>query len=156
MTNPKIHQLLERYWQCETSLEEERLLMDFFTGDSVPEELKVYQSLFIRKSRQKAICTTPVQSFVPKKPVMRYFYPAMKIAASILIVLTFGIGVYTNYKQEQFKDRLFSESASDVLDARRDSIEVMAQALLQLLPEQTQDEDSLQLTSSSFIDSKKE
>jgi len=156
MTNSEIHQLLERYWQCETSLEEERLLMDFFTGDSIPEGLKIYQSLFVRKNQQKTIRRISVQPLAPKKPLTHYFYPAMKVAASVLIVLMFGIGVYTNYKQEQFKDRVFSESASDVLNARRDSIEVMAQALLQLLPEQTQDEDSLQLTNPSFIDLKKE
>ena len=143
MTSDNLHKLLERYWQCETSLEEEQLLQDSFCGDdSVSEELKVYKSLFLWKNQQKAIQGAPVRPFVSKKPVMHYFYPVMKIAASILIVLTFGIGVYTHYYQEQFMNQLFSESSSEALDARKDSVEVVAKALLQS-PEQMQDEDSI-------------
>lgn len=41
-----IYQLLERYWKGETSLSEERLLCDFFAGDSVPDELRKYCSWF--------------------------------------------------------------------------------------------------------------
>ena len=33
-----IEQLLERYWQCETSLEEEAQLRAFFNGSDVPEQ----------------------------------------------------------------------------------------------------------------------
>ena len=74
---------------------------------------------------------------------MHYFYPVMKIAASVLIVLMFGIGVYTHYYQERFMDQLFSESASEALDARKDSVEVVAKASLQLSLEPMQDEDSI-------------
>ena len=31
-----IEQLLERYWQCETSVEEEATLRDFFAKEEVP------------------------------------------------------------------------------------------------------------------------
>ena len=31
-----IEQLLERYWQCETSVEEESVLRDFFSREDVP------------------------------------------------------------------------------------------------------------------------
>ena len=147
MEENNIHKLLERYWQGETSLEEERLLRDFFSGDSVPDELKSYKPLFIWKNRQKAILATPVRLSTPRKPVMRYFYPAMKIAASVLIVLMFGIGVYTHYRQEQFMEQLFSDSSPEMLDARKDSTDVVAKASLQLSPEQMQKEDSILLTS---------
>ena len=153
--NQLYKQLLERYWQCETSSEEERLLQEFFTNDSVPDELKRYKTLFAWKNQQKAIPAASVQPFVSKKPAIR-FYPAMKIAASILIVLTFGIGVYTHYQQEQFMGQLFSESSSDALDARKDSIEVVAKASLQLSPEQMQKEDSLLLTNPKIINPEKE
>ena len=144
MTNNNWHKLLERYWQGETSLEEEKLLQNFFCGDdSDPEELKMYKSLFLWKNQQKAIHGTAVQPLVPKKPVKHYFYPAMKIAASVLIVLLFGIGVYTHYRQEQFMDELFSDSSTDVLDARKDSTEVVAKVSLQLSPEQMEEEDSI-------------
>ena len=41
-----INQLLERYWNCETSLEEEGILRAFFSQKDVPVELRQYQSLF--------------------------------------------------------------------------------------------------------------
>ena len=41
-----IEQLLERYWNCETSLEEEEILRTFFSQKEVPAELRRYASLF--------------------------------------------------------------------------------------------------------------
>ena len=41
-----INQLLDRYWKCETSLEEEEILRTFFSQDELPAELKPYKSLF--------------------------------------------------------------------------------------------------------------
>ena len=44
-----IEQLLERYWQCETSLEEESELRSFFSEEEVPAHLLRYKNcLFIR------------------------------------------------------------------------------------------------------------
>ncbi|MDR0542641.1 MAG: hypothetical protein LBH19_10610 [Dysgonamonadaceae bacterium] len=141
MEQDKIIQLLERYWQCETSLEDERLLRDFFAGDSVPKEWRAYQPLFVWKDKQKTIQGTPVHPTTSKRPAM-YFYPILKIAASVLIVLTFGISVYTHFQQEKFMDRMFSESALNALDTKKDSVDAMAKASLRLAPE----EDSLRIT----------
>ncbi|MGN1375062.1 MAG: pyruvate ferredoxin oxidoreductase [Prevotella sp.] len=41
-----IEQLLERYWNCETSLEEEQILRSFFSQKDVPSELLQYRNLF--------------------------------------------------------------------------------------------------------------
>lgn len=41
-----IEQLLERYFQCETSLEEERILRTFFSQSDVPVALLPYRELF--------------------------------------------------------------------------------------------------------------
>ena len=41
-----IEQLLSRYWQCQTSLEEEQILRAFFSQDDIPEELLANKSLF--------------------------------------------------------------------------------------------------------------
>ncbi len=52
-----IEQLLERYWQCETSLEEEQILRAFFSQADVPAGLQQYRSLFaFEASEQKAPC----------------------------------------------------------------------------------------------------
>ena len=41
-----IEQLLERYFAAETTVQEERLLRDFFAQDEVPEHLRQWQPLF--------------------------------------------------------------------------------------------------------------
>lgn len=41
-----IEQLLERYWNCETSMEEEGILKAFFCQKDVPMQLRKYKSLF--------------------------------------------------------------------------------------------------------------
>ena len=46
MDSNNIEQLLEKYWMCETSLEEEQQLRDFFKGHGVPASLKEATILF--------------------------------------------------------------------------------------------------------------
>ncbi len=45
-----IEQLLERYWNCETSLEEEKILRSFFAQKDVPVRLLPYRELFVGQS----------------------------------------------------------------------------------------------------------
>lgn len=41
-----IEQLLERYWECQSTLEEEQILRSFFSQTDLPEHLQPYASLF--------------------------------------------------------------------------------------------------------------
>ncbi|GHV26377.1 hypothetical protein FACS1894176_06990 [Bacteroidia bacterium] len=129
MEQVKIKQLLERYWQCETSVEEERELRAFFSEQEIPEDLKQYQPLFVWENKQKNITTNQANIFTqPKKTFRIGFYPLLKIAASVLIVATFGISVYTYYQQEKMMDVLFSESASDAVEPTPNAGVVVAKA----------------------------
>ena len=47
-----IEQLLERYWSCETTVEEETLLRDFYKQTNLPENLERYRSLFEFQNEQ--------------------------------------------------------------------------------------------------------
>lgn len=47
-----IEQLLERYWRCETSLQEEEILRLFFSQEEVPTNLVPYKDLFIYEQEQ--------------------------------------------------------------------------------------------------------
>ena len=42
-----IEQLLERYWACETTLQEEEILRTFFSQEDVPADLQKYRALFV-------------------------------------------------------------------------------------------------------------
>ena len=48
-----IEQLLERYWQCETSLEEESELRAFFSKGEIPAHLLQYKDLFVYQQVQR-------------------------------------------------------------------------------------------------------
>lgn len=50
-----IEQLLERYWACETSVEEEQILRSFFRQKEIPVHLLPYKSLFIYQDKEKEI-----------------------------------------------------------------------------------------------------
>lgn len=47
-----IEQLLERYWECQTSAEEESILRAFFQQKDMPTHLARYQSLFEYEEQQ--------------------------------------------------------------------------------------------------------
>lgn len=47
-----IEQLLERYWRCETTTEEEHILRTFFSQADVPASLAKYKDLFVYEHQQ--------------------------------------------------------------------------------------------------------
>lgn len=47
-----IEQLLDRYWLCETTPEEENILRAFFAQNDVPAELARYKALFVYQRQQ--------------------------------------------------------------------------------------------------------
>lgn len=99
-----INQLLERYWKCETSLEEENILRAFFSQDSIPADLQRYQSLFAYEAKETADdvlgsdfdekilsmigASQPVKARVITMP--QRLRPLFKAAAVVTIVLTLG------------------------------------------------------------------
>ena len=46
MDSKEIGQLLEKYWNCETSLEDEQILRSYFSGPDVPDQMKDAAELF--------------------------------------------------------------------------------------------------------------
>ena len=52
-----IQQLLDRYWQGDTSIEEENNLRQFFIQPNVPDELLQYRALFVYEHDESATDT---------------------------------------------------------------------------------------------------
>lgn len=48
-----IEQLLERYWECQTTLEEEQILRSFFSQSDVPEHLRQYADFFVYEANSQ-------------------------------------------------------------------------------------------------------
>lgn len=82
-----IDEIIERYFDGETSLEEEKLLRDYFRRQNIDERHKVYAPMFNFFSEER--CDVSVE----KKKRRTSLYTWIGIAASILLL----IGVRTFY-----------------------------------------------------------
>lgn len=97
-----VEQLLGRYWQCETSLEEESELRSFFSKEEVPAHLLQYKDLFVYQQVQKEIglgedfdarILAQVEAPVVKAKrltLVGRFMPLFKAAAVIAVMLSLG------------------------------------------------------------------
>ena len=98
-----INQLLERYWQCETTLQEEAILRAFFSQDDVPESLMQYKALFsIQQEKEQALgddfdarilAMVGQQEPKQKARVVSFTHrlmPLFRAAAVVAIILTIG------------------------------------------------------------------
>jgi hypothetical protein len=97
-----IEQLLERYWNCETSLEEEQILRSFFRQKEIPAHLLPYKQLFAYQEVEKEIglgedfdarILAQVEKPVvkAKRLTMRArFMPLFKSAAAIAVLFVMG------------------------------------------------------------------
>ncbi len=96
MDSNEIKQLLEKYWNCETSLEEEQQLREYFRGNNVPESLKETSELFRYFEKQKK--ESLVQGFdgeimnrikaeSPQGKVVKMMFNVARIAAGLVVVV---------------------------------------------------------------------
>ncbi|MEP2668208.1 MAG: hypothetical protein ABJH04_04400 [Cyclobacteriaceae bacterium] len=92
----KIEQLLEKYWKCETSLEEESELKAYFSENEVPESLKETAMLFQYFESQKKLEIRKIEfdqkvktgvTPVEKGKVIKMFFTTAKIAAGVLVLV---------------------------------------------------------------------
>ena len=94
-----IEQLLERYWRCETTLQEEEILRSFFSQEDVPVALLAYRDLFVAQREvldesfdERMLAMVDEQK--PVKPIVitmrQRLMPLFKAAAVVAIILTLG------------------------------------------------------------------
>ena len=95
-----IEQLLERYWQCETTLQEEAILRTFFSQEDVPASLQQYKALFTLQQEKETLgddfdarMLEMVGIEEPKAKVISLtsrLMPLFRAAAIVAIILTLG------------------------------------------------------------------
>lgn len=99
-----IEQLLERYWNCQTTLEEERILRSFFSQDDVPAQLLHYKELFDTQREaaeerlgddfdEKMMNLTGSQAKTVKlahRTLKQRIMPLIKAVAAVAVVITIG------------------------------------------------------------------
>lgn len=97
MDSKRIENLLEKYWSCETSLEEEQHLRDYFHGEEIPVQWKETSELFRYFQHQKKDRLTgpafdeevlrKVRVIRPAAKGVRMVYNYGRIAAGLLVVV---------------------------------------------------------------------
>lgn len=136
----KIKDLLERYWRCETSIEEEKELCRLFSEGELPEDLSFCRNLFDWKEKTSA-GTMSKKFQVPKRKIA--LYPLLKIAALVLVLLTCAIGLFTRYEQEKKIDRIFSEINTETQHTPKETEEIVADVFPLNVSKEEQEENKI-------------
>jgi len=153
-----IEQLLERYWECQTTLEEEAILRNFFRQADIPASLLPYRDIFqveeemaevrlsddfdkrlmerleVKEEEEVAQCQTI--------SITQRLRPLYRAAAVVAVVLTIGMaaqqGFNRNDDDEAAQQQLTAaENQSDTLQLFTDMPEVSPQTEAVLAPVST-------------------
>ncbi|MFZ2906828.1 MAG: hypothetical protein WAZ98_11545 [Cyclobacteriaceae bacterium] len=92
MDSKQLEELLQKYWDCETSLEEEQQLHSYFSSGNVPEQLKETASLFKyfdlqkKKSVNDQFGSMVLEKIKPKGRVTNLWQIGLRIAAGVAVL----------------------------------------------------------------------
>lgn len=96
-----IEHLLECYWQCETTLQEEEVLRTFFSSGDVPQELKHYVPLFATGQKEEPLgdefdekvlsaIGKPMHVKAKVTTLAQRLKPLLRAAAVVAVIVTLG------------------------------------------------------------------
>ncbi len=112
MALDRIEILLEKYFEAETSIAEEKELKDYFTSSDVAPLLEQYKPLFdyAVQAKQEQFSFAPigfqprVQATIPLNTIKRKSAFWFSVAASVIILLSIGLFTYNHYNQQKSED----------------------------------------------------
>ena len=132
-----IEQLLERYWECQTTLEEEAILRNFFHQEDVPASLLPYRQFFNEQDEMaeehlgKDFADKMLRLVGEETPVhvckarrltfMRRLRPFYRAAGLIAILLTIGNAAHQSFSQDE-----------DIADSQQMAESIAADSLQQI------------------------
>lgn len=85
-----IQTLLDRYWEGETTLDEERALKAYFNSNHIDERLRAVAPLFQVLRAEQTVQYTHKTKVIPLKPAV-YSWQKIAVAASAAILLSAGV-----------------------------------------------------------------
>ena len=97
----KIENLLEKYFEAETSIAEEKELKDYFSSSDVAPPLEQYKALFsyaFQAKQEQFKATIPLNTRKRKRVVW------LSVAASVAVLLGVGLFTFNNYNQLKSND----------------------------------------------------
>ncbi len=137
MDSKKLEELLKKYWDCESSLEEEEQLRTYFRSNDVPDQWQETAILFRYFDEQKGKSVDPqfentVVSRIKSTKraasgkLVKLFYNTMRIAAGVAVLL---VAVYF-VRQELRTDN--AVAVEDTYDDPQQAFEETKRALLMI------------------------
>lgn len=122
--------LLEKYWNAETSPQEEEQLLQDLNGSNSPEGL--YFSMLAEARQQKTRLTiddiksyNQQQPLTPSGPVILPLYRWIASAAAIIAFVAAGVGLW-NYSQHATSSTQMAETFEDPYEAYEEVREALA------------------------------
>lgn len=147
MDSREIGQLLEKYWNCDTSLEEEQMLRNYFNGPAVPDQLKDAAELFrffeserkralsenfdhdVMRSMKKTERKTKIVSLAYRKASMVRWVQVARIAAGVLVMV--AATYYVRNEVLKSKD-IDTAQVVDTFSDPKDALEETKKALMMI------------------------
>lgn len=138
-----IAQLLERYWECNTSLEEDEELRSFFLNEEVPAHLRVYKELFVYQQVQQEVTLSDdfdkrmlaqIEAPVVKAKritFMTRLLPLYKAVAMVAVVLVLGNVLQRSFFADEALDYNY-EAYTDTYDDPEVAYKQISSALMML------------------------
>jgi hypothetical protein len=100
-----IERLLEKYLNAETTIAEEKILKQYFSGSNVAPHLEEYQSLFsyfaVSKKEQ---LKKPIQLKTQKRN-----WKWLSVAASIVLLISVYTG-YNDYQEQKEAEKVYAQT----------------------------------------------
>lgn len=138
-----IEQLLERYWQAETSIEEEEILRAFFSQKDVPAELSRYRDIFAYQQKETKEDTlgddfdSKILSMVGEEkpvkaqliPIARKLTPLFKAAAMVAIIVTLGNAAQRSFSHDDGDDEINYANYQDTYKNPKEAYDKVENAL---------------------------
>ncbi|NNT71786.1 hypothetical protein HKT18_06105 [Flavobacterium sp. IMCC34852] len=101
MALDRIEKLIEKYFEAETTLEEEKELKAYFSSDNVAPPLEQYKPIFGYATQAKQEQFT---ASIPLNTTKRRGVFWLSIAASVAVLLSVGLFTFNHYNQPVSED----------------------------------------------------
>ena len=97
----RIEQLLEKYFEAQTSIAEEKELKEYFSSSDVAQHLERYKPIFgyaLQAKQEQFLATIPLKTNKRNRVVW------ISVAASVIVLLGVSLFTYNLYKQTKSND----------------------------------------------------
>lgn len=144
MDSKRLEQLIEKYWSCETTLEEEQELKAYFGQGEIPEQFQDSGLLFQYLSQEKKksvgsrltdesilekLTADETSAAAPQPTKTEHYIPWFGTLSKIAAVLVVALGIVFYINREQVKEDTISLLETDTYEDTQKAYEETVKAL---------------------------